>query len=161
MKQTSFEYLKNNLEEFFLDCPDIFISDLKDFFKGVAPEEEENNDYKLLSRQILTPPKKTFSFLRKHGDLFSFWITVLGNKSLANVILRQVRFLEDLMNGFDVYKKFMKSKKKLDYKAKDLYLFLLADQSRAVNNLFLNTTADKHNKEICIQVQILFQGKNF
>ena len=68
--------------------------------------------------------------MRKHGDLFSFWITVLGNKSLANVILRQVRFLEDLMNGFDVYKKFMKSKKKLDSKAKDIYLFLLAYQSR-------------------------------
>ena len=129
---------------------------MKDFFKDVASEEEENIDYNLLSRQILTPLKNTFSFLQKHGDLCSFWITVLGNKRLANVILLQVRFLEDLMNGFDVYKKFMKSKEKIDYKAKDLYLFLLANQSKTVNKLFLNTTTDKRNKEIYLQVQILF-----
>ena len=94
--------------------------------------------------------------MQKHGDLCSFWITVLGNKRLANVILLQVRFLEDLINGFDVYKKFMKSKEKIDYKAKDLYLFLLANQSKTVNKLFLNTTTDKRNKEIYLQVQILF-----
>ena len=50
----------------------------------------------------------------------------------------------------------MKSKKKLDYKGKDLYLFLVANQSRTVNNLFLNTPTDKHNKEIYLQAQIMF-----
>ena len=60
------------------------------------------------------------------------------------------------MNRFEVYKKFKKSKKKLDYKAEDLYLFLLANQNRTVNNIFLNTLTDKHNKEIYLQAQILF-----
>ena len=94
--------------------------------------------------------------MQKHGDLYNFWITVLENKSLDNVKLLQVRFLEDLINGFDAHKKFMKSKKKLDYKGKDLYLFLVANQSRTVNNLFLNTPTDKHNKEIYLQAQIMF-----
>ena len=38
--QTSFEYLKNNIEEFFLGYPDIFDSDLKEFFKDIASEEK-------------------------------------------------------------------------------------------------------------------------
>ena len=42
--QTCFEYLKNNIEEFFLGCPYIFDSDLKNIFKGIASEEEENFD---------------------------------------------------------------------------------------------------------------------
>ena len=57
------------------------------------------------------------------------------------------------MNGFEVYKKFKKSKKKTDYKAENLYLFLLANQNRTVNNIFLNTPTDKHNKEINLQAQ--------
>ena len=57
------------------------------------------------------------------------------------------------MNGFEVYKKFKKSKKKFDYKAEDLYLLLLANQNRTVNNIFLNTPTDKHNKEINLQAQ--------
>ena len=36
--QTSFEYLKNNLDKFFLGYPDIFDSDLKDFFKDIPFE---------------------------------------------------------------------------------------------------------------------------
>ena len=47
--QTSFEYLKNNIEYFFFDYPDIFDSDLKEFFEDIVSEEEENIDYKLLS----------------------------------------------------------------------------------------------------------------
>ena len=51
--QTSFEYLKKkNLDEFFLGYPDLFDSDLNEFFKDIASEEKENIDYKLLSRQI-------------------------------------------------------------------------------------------------------------
>ena len=81
---------------------------------------------------------------------------MLKNKSLDYIKLLQVRFLKDLINGFEVSKKFKKSKKKLDYKAEDLYLFLLANQNRTVNNIFLNTLTDKHNKEIYLQAQILF-----
>ena len=36
--QTSFEYLKNNLDKFFLGYPDIFDSDLKEFFKDIPFE---------------------------------------------------------------------------------------------------------------------------
>ena len=46
---TSFEYLKNNIEEFFLGYPDIFDSDLEEFVKDITSEEEENIGYKLLS----------------------------------------------------------------------------------------------------------------
>ena len=60
------------------------------------------------------------------------------------------------MNGFKAYKKFNKLDKELDYKAEDLYLFLLGNSKRTVNNVFLNTPTDKHNKEIYLQVQILF-----
>ena len=81
---------------------------------------------------------------------------MLENKSSDNVKLLQVSFLKDLMNGFEVYKKLKKSKKKLDYKAEDLYLFLLANQNRTVNNIFLNTPTDKHNKEIYLQAKKLF-----
>ena len=80
---------------------------------------------------------------------------MLENKSLDNVKLLQVSFLKDLMNGFEVYKKFKKSKKKLDYKAEDLYLVLLGNQNKTVNNLFLNTPTDKQNKESYLQAQIL------
>ena len=90
--QISFKYLENNTEEFFLGYPDIFDSDLREFFKNIAFEEEENTDYKLLSRQILTPSKKNFSFLQKDGTLYSFLIDVLDYKSLDEVKLQQVNF---------------------------------------------------------------------
>ena len=136
---------------------------MKEYFKDIASEEEENIDYMLLSRQILTPSRKIFSFLQKHGDLYSFWINVLDNKRLDNVKLLQLGFLKDMMNGFKVYKRIIKSKKKSDYNAKDLYLFLLANKNRTVNNIFLDTPSDKHNKEIYLQAQILLnlRGKNF
>ena len=53
-------------------------------------------------------------------------------------------------------KKFQKFGKKLDYNASDLYLLLLANQKRTVDNLFLNTPTDKHDKEIYWQAKILF-----
>ena len=136
---------------------------MKEYFKDIASEEEENIDYMLLSRHILTPSRKIFSFLQKHGDLYSFWINVLDNKSLDNVKLLQLGFLKDMMNGFKVYKRIIKSKKKSDYNAKDLYLFLLANKNRTANNIFLDTPSDKHNKEIYLQAQILLnlRGKNF
>ena len=109
---------------------------MKEFVKDIASEKKVYIDYKLLSRQILTPSRETFSFLQKHGDLYKFWINVLDHKSSDKVKLQQVEFLKDLMNGFKVYKKFNKSRKKLDYKAEDLYLLLLANQNRTVNNIF-------------------------
>ena len=108
-----FEYLKNNIEEFFPGQPDIFDSDLKEFVKDIAAEEKENIDYKLLSREILTPSRKTFSFLQRHGDLYKFWINVLDHKSSDKVKLQQAQFLKELMNKSEVYKKFKESKKKI------------------------------------------------
>ena len=108
-------------------------------------------DYKLLSREITTPSKRTFSFLQKHGNLYDFLTNVLENKSLDNVRLLQVRFLDDLMNGFNVYKK-----NKEANSATDLYLYLLGNLRRTVYDLFLNTPTDKSNKEIYLQAQKLF-----
>ena len=71
---------------------------MKEFFKDIASEEKKNIDYKLLSRQILTPLKKSFSFLQKHGNLYNFWINVLDHKSSDKVKLQQVRFFKELFN---------------------------------------------------------------
>ena len=57
------------------------------------------------------------------------------------------------MNGFKIYKKFKKSKK---HNAEDLYLFLLTNQNNTVDDIFLNTPTDNHNKEIYLPAQILF-----
>ena len=105
--ETQNSYLKDDLEVFFLGHPDIFDSDLKKLFENIASQEKENIDYKLLSREITTPSKNTFSFLQKHGNLYNFLTNVLENTSLKqnNVRLLQVGFLDDLMNGFNVYKK--------------------------------------------------------
>ena len=62
--KTSFEYLKNNIKEFFLGYWDIFDSDLKEFFKYNASEEKKNIDYMLLSKEILTPSRNTISFCK-------------------------------------------------------------------------------------------------
>ena len=60
--QTSFEYLKNNIEEFFNSFPNIFNLDLKKNFNYIASEEKKKIDYEVLSRQILLPSKNIFSF---------------------------------------------------------------------------------------------------
>ena len=59
--------------------PDIFDSDLKEFFNYIASEEEKNIDYELLSRQIFLLSKMSFSFLDKYNDLCNFWINLLNN----------------------------------------------------------------------------------
>ena len=84
--------MKINIEIFFFffGYPDIFYSYLKEFFKDIVFEEDDNVDYKLLSRQILTLFKKSCSFLQKHDDLYNFWINVLDHKSSDNVKLQQV-----------------------------------------------------------------------
>ena len=94
--------------------------------------------------------------MHKYGDLYNFWINLLDHKSSDDVKLQQVEFLKDLMNGFEVYKTIKKSKNELKYKAEDLYLILLGNPNKTVNNIFLNTSTDKHNKEIYLQARILF-----
>ena len=127
---------------------------MEEFFKDVASEEKETIDYKLLSRQIETLSKKTSSFL--HGHLYHFLTTVLENESLDNIKLLQVGFLEDLMNGFQIFKNIKKLDKK--YNAVKLYLMLLANQNKTFYGLFLKTPTDKH-KNIYLLVQKLFSLK--
>ena len=43
--------------------------------------------------------------MQKHGNLHDFLTNLLENKTLHNVDLLQVGFLDDLMNGFNIYKK--------------------------------------------------------
>ena len=81
--ETQTSYLKHDLEVFFLGYPDIFGPDLKKFSENIVSQENENNDYKLLSRKITTPSKTTFSFLQKHSNLHVFLTNVLENKSLT------------------------------------------------------------------------------
>ena len=51
------------------------------------------------------------------------------------------------MNGFEVYKTIKKPKNELNYKAEDLYLILLGNPNKTVNNIFLNIPKDNHNKK--------------
>ena len=67
--------------------------------------------------------------------------------NLDDVKLQQLEFLKDLMTGFEVYKTIKKSKKELNYKAEDLYLLLLGNKSKTINNIFFDTPTDKHNKK--------------
>ena len=60
------------------------------------------------------------------------------------------------MNGFEVYETIKKPEKELNYKAEDLYLILLGNPNKTVYDIFLNNPTDKYNKEIYLQVQILF-----
>ena len=77
----------------------------------------------------------------------------VGNTSLNNVKLLQVGFLDDLMNGFSVYRNINAANS-----ARDLYLYLLENPRISVYDLFLNTATDKYNKEIYLQVQKLFSS---
>ena len=142
--------------------PDISDSDLKKLFDYIV-SEEKNIDYKLLSRQILISSKNIFSFLHKYGDLYKFWSNLFDKMNLKKVKLQQVEFLKGLMNGFEVYKTIKKQKKESNYKAGDLYLLLLGNKNKTVNNIFLNTPRNKHNKEMYLQAKILFnfREKNF
>ena len=130
---------------------DTFDSDLNKLFENIASQEKDNIDYKLLSREITTPSKNTFSFLIKHGNLYDFLTNVLENTNLNKVRLLQVGFLDDLMNGFNVYKKVKGANS-----AKDICLYLLGNPKTTVYDLFLNTPTEKYNKEIYLQAQKLF-----
>ena len=130
---------------------DTFDSDLNKLFENIASQEKDNIDYKLLSREITTPSKNTFSFLIKHGNFYDFLTNVLENTNLNKVRLLQVGFLDDLMNGFNVYKKVKGANS-----AKDICLYLLGNPKTTVYDLFLNTPTEKYNKEIYLQAQKLF-----
>ena len=146
--QTSFEYLKDNTEESFGGYPNIFDLDLKEFFNYIASKEEKYIDYNLLSEQILTPSGKTFSFLKKYGNLYNFWTNVLFDYTNSNGIKsEQINFLKDLMYGVDLYKNITKPKNKSDHEAEDLYPKLLENPLKNV---------DEHNKEIYLQAKNLF-----
>ena len=124
-------FLKDDLEVFFLCYPDIFDTDLQMFFENIASQEKENIDYQLLSREIRTPPKMTFSFSQKHSNLSEFLTNVLENASLDKVRSLQVGFLDAFMNGIHVYKKI-----KGENSIADLYLDLLRNPKRNVYEFF-------------------------
>ena len=89
--------------------------------------------------------------------MYNFWINLLlNNINLDDVKLQNVTFLKDLMNGFKVYKTIKKPERELNYKAKDLYLLLLGNPNKTVDNIFLNKSSDKYNKEIYLQAKKLF-----
>ena len=89
-----------------------------------------------------------------YGNFYNFLITVLENKRLDNVKLLQIRFLEDLMVDLWFTKNLINQSK--NQIKKNLCLLLSAYPNKTVNNLFLNTSTNKHNKEIYLQTQILF-----
>ena len=120
-------------------------------------KEKKNIDYEVLSRQILIPSRNLFSFFDEYNNLYNFWFNLLfKNINLDDVKSQKIKFLKDLMNGFNVYKKIKKPKNELNYKAEDLYLLLLGNPNKTVNGIFLNKPKDKNNKEIYLQAQILF-----
>ena len=81
---------------------------------------------------------------------------MLDHKSSYKVKLQQIKFLKDLINEFEVYKKFKKPK---EYNAGDLYLLMLRNQNYTVNDIFLKTPTNKQNKQIYLEAQILFNLK--
>ena len=89
---------------------------------------------------------KKLSFLQKHGNLYDFLTNVLEKKD--NFKLLQVGFLDDLMNGFNVYKKIKEANS-----ATDLYSCLLGNPRRTVYDLFLDTPTDKYNKKFIYRLK--------
>ena len=154
--QTSFEYLKDNTDEFF-SYSDIFDPDLKEFFNYIASEGKKSTDYEMLQGSFFLPPGNVFNFLQNYGDLYNFSFNLLFKSiNLDDFKLREVEFLKDLMNGFEVYKKIKKPKNESDYKAEDLYLKLLGNPNNTVDDISLKEPTDKYNREIYLQGRILF-----
>ena len=63
------------------------------------------------------------------------------------------------MNWFKVYKTIKISERELNYKVEDLYLILLENKNKTVNDILSNKPTDKHNKEIYSQAKMLFDLK--
>ena len=69
--------------------------------------------------------------MQEHGNLFDFLTNVLKNRSLNRVRSLQVKFLDNLMNEFNVYKKIKGANS-----ATDLYLCLLGNPNRTIMTYF-------------------------
>ena len=52
------------------------------------------------------------------------------------------------MNGYDIYKSITKPKNKSDHEAEDLYLKLLANPGKNVDNILFNKSRDEHNRNL-------------
>ena len=155
--QISLEYLKYNKEQFFESYSNIFDSVLKKNFNRIASQEEKHIDYNLLLEDILLPSGDVLNFFNKYGDLHNFWTSVLIDYTSFNDIkLQQANFLRDLMNVFSVYKNILKPKKKLNHEAKDLYLMLLGNPNKTVDDILFLKNLDEYNKEIYTQAKMLF-----
>ena len=95
--QTSFEYLKENTEEFFGGYPNIFDSDLKKFFERIASQEKKNIDYNLLSKKFLLPSGDVLNFFNEYNDLYNFCTdALLENTNNNKIRLQKTNFLKDL-----------------------------------------------------------------
>ena len=141
--KTSFYYLKDKINELFKNYPNIFDSDLKNFFKDIASEEDKNINYNLLLKEIFLSSKDTFSFFDRYGDLYEFCFALFEENIYADDIkLEQIKFLKDLMNGYKVHKRFER--------------FERANAKRTVHDIFLKNTTDKYNRKIYLQAKILF-----
>ena len=98
--------------------------------------------------------------MKKYDDLYNFWINVLLEYSNLNYIKpQQVNFLQDLMNGFEVYKNIVKPKSESDYKAGTLYLKLLTNPNKTVDDVLFLKPFDQYNKEIYLQAKTLFDSR--
>ena len=133
---------------------------MKKVFNYIASQEEKYIDHNLLSEEILTPSEKTFIFLKKYYDLYNFGINLLLEYSNLNYIKpQQVNFLQDLMNGFEAYKNITKPKSESDYKAGTLYLKLLTNANKTVDDVLFLKPLDQYNKEIYLQAKTLFDSR--
>ena len=96
--------------------------------------------------------------MQKYGDLYNFLYNVLFNSiNLDDIKLQQISFLEDLMNGYEVYKNIEKTEKGVNYKAEDLYLKLFGNPNKTVDDIPFKNSKDEHNKDVCSQARILFK----
>ena len=129
---------------------------MKKFFNHIASQEKKYIDYNLLSNEILLPSGDVLNFLNKYHDLYKFWANaILKYSNINDIKLQQVNFLRNLMNGFSVYRNISKPKKKLNHEATDLYLMLLGNPNKTVDDILISPPRDKDNKEIYTQAKIL------
>ena len=78
------------------------------------------------------------------------------------IVSQQVNFLKDLMNGFGVYKNIVKPKNESDYKTGVVYLKLLGNPNKTVDDIRFSESKNKPNKDIYFQAKTLFDlRKNF
>ena len=131
---------------------------MKRFFNYIADQEEKYIDYNLLSTEILLPSGDVLNFFNKYRDLYNFWIdALLENINRDKIISQQARFLKDLMDGYSVYKNIEKTKRGVSYKAEDLYLKLLGNPNKTVDDILFKKSKDEHNKDVYSQAITLFK----